>query len=79
MIAVPIYEYQCKDCGSPFELLVRSDTRIACPSCDSARVVKKLSLFSAQVKKGTESVPSCHTGASGCDLGKCGSGFCGVD
>jgi putative FmdB family regulatory protein len=76
---MPIFEYQCSDCDDTFELLMRSDTRIACPSCDSPRVVKKLSLFAAQVKKKDSSFPQCHTGHSGCDLGKCGSGFCGVE
>ncbi len=76
---MPIYEYACKGCGGSFELLVRSDTRIACPDCGSQSVVKKLSQFAAQVKHGEGSVPHCHTGGCGCNLGKCGSGFCGVE
>jgi putative FmdB family regulatory protein len=76
---MPIFEYECRDCLSSFELLMRSDTRIACPSCESGRVVKKLSLFAAHVKKAAETLPHCHTGGRGCDLGKCGSGYCGVD
>jgi putative FmdB family regulatory protein len=76
---MPIFEYECKECRTGFELLVRSDTRIACPSCDSEKVVKKLSLFAAHTAKPGHEVPSCHTGHRGCDLGKCGSGFCGVD
>jgi len=43
--AMPIFEYECKNCRSAFELLVRSETKIACPSCESERVVKKLSLL----------------------------------
>jgi putative FmdB family regulatory protein len=76
---MPIFEYECKECRSSFELLMRSDTRIACPSCESERVVRKLSLFAAHSKKAEHVVPACHTGGCGCDLGKCGSGFCGVD
>ena len=76
---MPIYEYQCASCKGSFELLVRSDTPIACPSCQSRRVVKKLSLFAAHVGRQAEAVPACHTGGNGCNLGKCGSGFCGVD
>jgi putative FmdB family regulatory protein len=76
---MPIFEYQCGDCGSRFELLVRADTRIACPDCDSGNVVKRFSPFSSHVKKTDAAVPSCHTGRCGCDLGKCGSGFCGVE
>jgi len=76
---MPIFEYECKSCQSSFELLVRSDTRIACPDCESERVVKKLSLFAAHMGRQAYTVPACHTGGCGCDLGKCGSGFCGVD
>jgi len=76
---MPIFEYECKDCRNSFELLVRSDTAIACPECESGRVVKKLSLFAAHTKKPEAALPACHTGGHGCDLGKCGSGFCGVD
>ena len=76
---MPIFEYECKECKSQFELLVRSDTHIACPRCDSERLVKRLSLFSAQTKRPAEAVPACHTGECGCDLGRCGSGLCGVE
>jgi putative FmdB family regulatory protein len=76
---MPIFEYECKDCSASFELLVRSDSRIACPSCESDRVVKKLSLFAAHTKRAETALPPCHTGGEGCNLGKCCSGFCGVD
>jgi putative FmdB family regulatory protein len=75
---MPIFEYACTSCGGSFELLVRSDTRVACPSCASEKVVKKLSLFAAHTGKAKGAVPACHTGAAGCDLGRCGSGFCGA-
>lgn len=32
---MPIYEYQCSQCGSDFELLVRSGTIILCPTCNN--------------------------------------------
>jgi putative FmdB family regulatory protein len=76
---MPIFEYGCEECGSLFELLVRSDTKIACPTCGGGKVVKRFSVFSAQVKKTGSAVPACHPGNGGCDLGKCGSGFCGVE
>jgi len=76
---MPIFEYECKACRSSFELLVRADTLIACPSCESERVVKRLSLFAAHVGRPADAMPACHTGGSGCDLGRCGSGMCGVD
>jgi putative FmdB family regulatory protein len=75
---MPIFEYECKECRSSFELLMRSDTRVACPACESERVVRKLSMFAAHTGKSTDALPSCHTGECGCDLGKCGSGLCGA-
>jgi len=75
---MPLYEYRCRACGDDFELLVRSDTRVACPQCGSARVDKKLSVFASHVKRPDGAVPPCHTGGAGCDMGKCGSGCCGV-
>ncbi len=76
---MPIFEYECKDCNGSFELLMRSDTVVACPSCASSRVVRKLSIFASHTKRSENAIPPCHTGGCGCDLGKCGSGFCGVD
>jgi putative FmdB family regulatory protein len=76
---MPIFEYECRDCSTSFELLVRSGTRIACPSCQSRRVLKKLSLFAAHTRKPEAALPACHTGGQGCNLGKCGSGFCGIE
>jgi putative FmdB family regulatory protein len=73
---MPIYEYQCKGCGSSFELLVRSDTRVACPSCDSGNVMKKLSLFAAHMGRPAGAVPECRSSSPNCDLGRCGTG-CG--
>ena len=45
---MPIYEYTCKACGKEFELLVRPDTQVACPGCDSVEIEKMLSLPAVQ-------------------------------
>jgi putative FmdB family regulatory protein len=42
---MPIYEYACNKCAHEFETLVRSDTIPDCPSCHSADLSKKLSVF----------------------------------
>jgi len=42
---MPIFEYSCQDCGSGFELLVRSDTVLQCPQCHSSKLDKQLSVF----------------------------------
>ncbi|MCG8469905.1 MAG: zinc ribbon domain-containing protein [Gemmatimonadetes bacterium] len=41
---MPIYEYNCEDCGEAFELLIRGEEPPTCPSCDSERLEKLLSL-----------------------------------
>jgi putative FmdB family regulatory protein len=42
---MPLYEYECRACHHHFELLVRENTRLACPSCDSGELEKQLSVF----------------------------------
>jgi putative FmdB family regulatory protein len=48
---MPIYEYECTDCGEPFEELVlniSSNKEVHCPNCESKSVKKKISLFGAR-------------------------------
>lgn len=45
---MPIYEYQCKDCGEKFDKLVRNMNdvpKVACPKCGSAQTARALSVF----------------------------------
>lgn len=72
-----IFEYKCNQCGADFELLVNSSTVIACKSCGSGDLKKKLSLFG--FSSNTEnSMPSCADSCSGgFSQGTCGSGMCG--
>ena len=44
-VIVPIYEYQCQECGEEFEKLIRSSEKIECPECSSEKVRKLLSRF----------------------------------
>lgn len=45
---MPIYEYVCIDCNNEFETLVlSSDEKVVCPSCESTRLEKKMSCFSS--------------------------------
>jgi putative FmdB family regulatory protein len=41
---MPVYEYSCKACEKQFELLVRKQTVVKCPSCQSEDLEKLLSL-----------------------------------
>lgn len=80
---MPLYEFHCQDCGKDFEALTRSsDWRgTTCPSCQSTRLVKKLSIFSApsggsEVGAGDSCGPSCGLSDSG---GGCCGGACGLN
>ena len=45
---MPIYEYQCQECGEEFEKLVRSISstpKVECPRCGGNKVKKAFSLF----------------------------------
>ena len=44
---MPLFEYECRDCGHRFESLVlgRTQERPSCPSCDSREVEKQFSAF----------------------------------
>ena len=42
---MPIYEYRCKQCEGEFEKYVAgTSTAVACPSCASEQVMRKLSV-----------------------------------
>jgi putative FmdB family regulatory protein len=41
---MPIYEFECEECGSRFEELVAADAALPpCPSCASTRIVRLIS------------------------------------
>jgi putative FmdB family regulatory protein len=43
---MPIYDYECSDCGENFEALVlRGGAPPACPSCQSLNLKQQISLF----------------------------------
>ncbi len=66
---MPLYEFQCTECGHPFEELVRASSAIVevkCPVCDSEHVRRKVSLFASKASggAGASAVSTCApTGA----------------
>lgn len=42
---MPLYDYECKKCGSEFELLVRTGVTPACTSCGSEELERQLTSF----------------------------------
>jgi putative FmdB family regulatory protein len=64
---MPVYEYQCDECGRTFELFLRSVKRKdapVCPHCGSEQVHKAISLFGVgnQGSTGASGGVSCGSG-----------------
>jgi putative FmdB family regulatory protein len=68
---MPIYEYVCKECGTDFEQLVMGEsTTVACPKCDSDKLMKKFSAFGMSVSGSSPAAkPSGHTHSGACGCG----------
>ena len=49
---MPIFEYECLDCGTNFEKIVHSESTvdIECPTCQCARLKKIITSCSFQFK-----------------------------
>ncbi len=61
---MPLYEYECEDCGERFEKLTsasKKDEASECPECGSANTGRVLSTF-AVGKASSSSGSSCPTG-----------------
>ena len=74
---MPIYEYACTQCGHEFEKLVRTGTVLACPSCQSAELEKKLSVFATAGS--TAEVTSMAAGPCGACGNPNGPGSCALN
>ena len=62
---MPLYDFECGDCNTVFEKLIREEKDeqgIVCPSCGSKNVIKKFSSFG--LKSGWDFTPPKHTKAS---------------
>jgi putative FmdB family regulatory protein len=52
---MPIFEYQCRECGETFEVVVLSqedEREISCPHCGKARPERRLSGFATCASPG---------------------------
>jgi putative FmdB family regulatory protein len=71
---MPLYEYQCRECGHRFEVLQRMGEGaegLVCPKCATDQVEKQLSTF-ATASAGSSPRTAA---AGGCGAPGCGTGF----
>ncbi len=68
---MPLYEFQCNECETAFEELVRSPAAVAdvkCPACGGEQVRRKVSTFASKVSSGgasySPSAGSCAPGGT---------------
>ncbi len=67
---MPIYEYRCRGCGKDFEkYLHAASSGVVCPTCASADVMRKLSVFGLRSEAPVAS--AMPGGGGGCCGGGC--------
>ena len=71
---MPLYEFECRECATVFEELVRMGSTgegLQCPSCGHGEVAKKMSTFYGRASGGNG---TCHSVGGGCGCGgNCGN------
>lgn len=68
---MPLFEFECEECGERYEELLRSSSatdEVSCPKCGSARAHRLQSGFSTSCSQGSGKAASSGAGSS------CGSG-----
>jgi len=76
---MPMYEFDCVDCHRTFEELLlagSAETEVACPSCSSHHVSRRLSAFAVGAASSSfgSSQASSDTSGGSCATGGCCSG-----
>jgi putative FmdB family regulatory protein len=67
MDAMPLYEYECSDCGKRFDRLVAASAAddAACPRCGAAKVRRLISVIAGLGGSAPDPAPQCGQGACG--------------
>ena len=69
---MPIFSYECTDCASAFQTLVRSGETPVCPSCGGVHLDQQLSLVANPAKGGEDAGQSMAcSGEPGPGCGMC--------
>lgn len=75
---MPIFEYICQQCQHRFEKIIRrDDLAVQCPSCESEKLEKQLSVFAAGI--GQEKSSAAMTGGCGTCGDPRGPGACSLN
>jgi putative FmdB family regulatory protein len=74
---MPIYEYECRACGSHFEKIIYGAAEPHCPSCNSADLSRLLSTFA--VSTGSGKGAASEPGACGTCGDPRGPGACSIN
>lgn len=63
---MPLYEFECQECGEFFEELVRSSSweGLLCPTCQSQHIRKKVSSFASRAANSSFSIGSASSSAT---------------
>ena len=77
-INMPIYEFECRDCGKTFDYLAPNmqvqSQKATCPQCQSKNTMRKVSVFAvSNAQPGGAPMPGGGGGGGCC----CGAGGCG--
>lgn len=73
---MPIYEYQCQDCHTNFELIrpiKEADLGAACVNCQSQNIKRRISLFNASSEGRSIAGGGSCSGCAGGACNTCGS------
>ena len=68
---MPLYEFECSDCGEEFETLVFSGEAVKCLACDSDNISKRFSTFGLGKSDGSSDL------SESADSGCCSQSSCG--
>ncbi len=70
---MPLFEYECRDCGKPFEAFVTAERVPECPACHGSNLAKLLSspgMVGVASARGEScampAAPACGDGRCGC-------------
>jgi putative FmdB family regulatory protein len=64
---MPLYEYECADCGKRFDRLtsIASADEASCPRCGAVNVRRLISVIAGMTGRADAPAPECGQGACG--------------